>query len=155
MSLSADKDALREMAFAYAQAVDHCDGDALVKLFTVDGMVCGMDSDIPPFVGDEGLRQMIHQVDVSFVKTMHNVFNQTFVIAVGSLAATGETTCIASHIIAEADGTWQVMDMAIRYHNDFTREPNGWKYRRRRLDVQWIETRPVKKMRPDMLENKA
>lgn len=145
------REELRELAFRYALAVDGCDADALLDLFTADGSVGGMDASVPSFEGPDDLRLMIAQVDKSFNRTMHNVYNQTFEIEAGADVASGETYCLASHIIEGADGTWQILDMAIRYKNDYLYVGDRWKFRRRRLDVQWIETRPVQRFTPDML----
>jgi SnoaL-like domain len=151
MSLIDTREALRELAFRYALAVDDCDAEALLHLFTADGSVSGTDDSIPAFKGEADLRLMIRQVDTSFNRTMHNVYNQTFEIVADGLSATGETYCLASHIIETADGSWQILEMAIRYKNDYAHEDGRWKFRRRRLDVQWIETRVAQKFTPDML----
>ncbi len=142
--------ALTDLAYRYAQAVDRCDAAALVELFTADGRIGGMDDTVPAFSGHDGLRQMVKQVDTSFLKTMHNVFNQTFERTQDE-RATGETYCVASHVIAKSDGSWDLLDMAIRYHNDYEREQGVWKFSRRRLEVEWIETRPVAPMDPAFL----
>jgi SnoaL-like domain len=140
------REELRELAFRYALAVDDRDADGLLALFTVDGSVGGMDRSIPSFKGATALRQMIRQVETSFNRTMHNVYNQTFEIGSGAAVASGETYCLASHIIETPDGSWQILEMAIRYKNEF---------KRRRLDVQWIETRPAQKFTPDMLSKES
>lgn len=151
MTLIEAREELRELAFRYALAVDGCDADALIDLFTADGSVGGMDASVPSFQGSADLRLMIAQVDASFDRTMHNVYNQVFEIEPGASTASGETYCLASHIIDAPDGTWQILEMAIRYKNDYVHEDSRWKFRRRRLDVQWIETRPAQRFTPDMI----
>ena len=151
MTLIETREELRELAFRYALAVDGCDADALIDLFTADGSVGGMDASVPSFEGPADLRLMIAQVDASFNRTMHNVYNQVFEIEPGASMASGETYCLASHIIETPDGAWQILEMAIRYKNDYAHEDGRWKFRRRRLDVQWIETRPAQRFTPDMI----
>lgn len=151
MTLLETREELRELAFRYAQAVDGCDADGLLTLFTPNGSVGGMDATVPAFQGPDDLRLMIAQVKASFVKTMHNVFNQTFEIEPDTAIATGETYCVASHVMDDMNGGWNLLDMAIRYHNDYTRTAGGWKFARRRLQVEWVETRPVEKFSPEML----
>ena len=151
MTLIETREELRELAFRYALAVDGCDADALIGLFTADGSVGGMDTSVPSFEGPEDLRLMIAQVDASFDRTMHNVYNQVFEVEPGASTASGETYCLASHIIETPDGAWQILEMAIRYKNDYVHEDGRWKFRRRRLDVQWIETRPAQRFTPDMI----
>ncbi len=151
MSLIETREELRELALRYALAVDGCDAGGLLQLFTPDGSVGGMDESVPSFEGEADLRLMIHQVDASFNRTMHNVYNQTFEIEAGAPTASGETYCLASHIIEGADGGWQILDMAIRYKNDYVHQEGRWKFKRRRLDVQWIETRAAQKFTADMI----
>ena len=151
MSMIDTREELRELALRYALAVDDCDADGLLLLFTADGSVGGMDQSMPSFEGEGDLRAMIRQVDTSFKRTMHNVYNQTFELEPGTTIASGETYCLASHIIEAVDGSWQILEMAIRYKNDYACEDGRWKFKRRRLDVQWIETRAAQKFTPDML----
>jgi ketosteroid isomerase-like protein len=145
------REELRELALRYALAVDGRDADGLLALFTADGSVGGLDRSVPAFAGEAGLRQMIRQVEASFNRTMHNVYNQTFEIESGAVIASGETYCLASHIIEAADGSWQILEMAIRYKNDYRLDAGRWKFAQRRLDVQWVETRAAQKFTPDML----
>lgn len=151
MSLIETREELRELALRYALAVDGCDADGLLQLFTADGSVGGMDQSVPSFTGEADLRLMIRQVETSFNRTMHNVYNQTFEIEPGAMIARGETYCLASHIIEAEGGNWQILEMAIRYHNEYANEQGRWKFTRRRLDVQWIETRDAQQFTPDML----
>ncbi len=141
---------LHDLAFHYALAVDSLDGDRLASLFCNNGIVRGFGENPISYVGDVGLRRMIAQVGEAFQKTMHNVFNQTFDRnAAGDL--TGHTTCVASHILhGEA---WTLLDMAIRYHNRYVQDGGVWKFSERRLEVVWVETRPVQKFTPAMMDN--
>lgn len=140
---------LHDLAFRYALAVDTLDAGALLALFTPDGAVRGFGANPIEFCGEAGLRQMIDQVGMAFQRTMHNVFNQTFDRdEAGSV--TGQTTCIASHILHGED--WTLMDMALRYHNRYAQEGGVWKFFERRLEVVWVETRPVQKFSPAMMD---
>jgi ketosteroid isomerase-like protein len=145
-----DREALRQLAYDYAACVDRCDADGLIALFTADGLVGASDTSVPAFAGEAGLRTMIGQVDQMFVKTMHNVFNHTFA-EVGADEAHGETTCIASHVLDDGEGGWQVLDMALRYANRYRRTAEGWRFAERRLTVEWVETRPVQRFDPQGL----
>ena len=144
------REALRQLAYDYAACVDRCDADGLVALFTFDGLVGASDTAVPAFSGEAGLRRMVAQVDEMFVKTMHNVFNHTFA-EIGAEQARGETTCIAGHVIAGEDGSWQVLDMALRYANRYRRTDDGWRFAERRLTVEWVETRPAQRFDPQGL----
>ena len=143
----ADREALRQLAYDYARCVDRCDADGLLRLFTADGLVGASDTSVAAFAGEAGLRRMIAQVGEAFVKTMHNVFNHTFESIDGDTAR-GETTCLASHILDDGAGGWRVLDMALRYANTYAREDGGWRFRARRLTVEWTETRGIDKFDP-------
>lgn len=151
---AADREELRQLAWDYAACVDRGDAEGLVRLFTDDGLVGSSDRGVPAFAGHDGLRQMIAQVGTAFVKTMHNVFNHTFGAIEGD-SASGETTCIAGHIIDDGDGGWKVFDMALRYANRYARVDGQWRFAERRLTVEWVETRPVERFDPAGLAMRA
>ncbi|MFM2410980.1 MAG: hypothetical protein RL481_1808 [Pseudomonadota bacterium] len=140
---------LHDLAFRYALAVDTLDADMLASVFVDEGAVRGFGENPIEFVGVKGLARMVAQVDAAFQKTMHNVFNQTFERASDGMI-TGQTTCIASHI-TRGDG-WNLLDMAIRYHNRYADEDGAWKFAERRLEVLWVETRPVQKFTAAMMD---
>ncbi len=140
---------LHDLAFRYALGVDTRDAGMLASAFTRDGAVRGFGENPIEYVGADGLSQMVAQVDSAFQKTMHNVFNQTFERAADG-AVTGQTTCIASHILPSDE--WVLLDMAIRYHNRYAQEEGVWKFAERRLEVVWVETRPVQKFTAAMMD---
>ena len=139
---------VHDLAFRYAQAVDRRDAGKLLSVFTADGAVMGYGENPISFRGEAGLRDMTDKLS-AFRMTMHNVFNQTFEMdSDGKL--TGETYCIASHILPGE--SWRVMDMAIRYHNSYRQENGGWRFFERRLEVLWVETRAVSPFVPSMMK---
>jgi SnoaL-like domain len=141
---------LHDLAFRYALAVDNCDGDMLIDLFTAEGAVLGYGENPISFRGRDGLAQMIVQVDTAFQRTMHNVYNQTFERdSTGQVA--GLSYCIASHILPGED--WSLLDMAIRYHNRYAQEGSVWKFSQRRLEILWVETRPVQRFSAAMMDS--
>lgn len=149
-----DREALRQLAYDYAACVDRCDAEALLRLFAPKGLVGASDRSVPAFVGASGLRAMIRQVDATFVKTMHNVFNHTFGPIEGQTAS-GETTCIASHVLDDGTGGWKVLDMALRYANRYQRIDGAWRFAERRLTCEWVETRPIERLDPAGLAMKS
>ena len=134
---------LRDLAVRYVLAVDTRDADALADVFTADGVIGGWGSDDVRYAGADGFRRMIDQVAVTFGRTMHNVFNQTFQRVDG--AVSGLTYGVASHILP-GDGT-DLVDFAMRYHDRYVEEGGRWKFRERRLEVVWIEQHKV--LRPE------
>lgn len=137
-------DALRRLGLCYARAIDRCDADLLLSIFTADGSVGNLDAADPDFIGHAALRSMVAQVDAMFIKTLHKVHNQLIDRIDGDLAS-GETYCTACHIMPVPTGGWQVLDMAIRYHDRYRSEGGTWKFASRSLEVEWVETRPVQK----------
>lgn len=140
---------LHDLAFRYALAVDTLDPAMLASVFTHDGAVRGYGENPIEFVGAQGLARMIAQVDAAFQKTMHNVFNQTFEHSLDG-AVIGQTNCIASHVLRGEQ--WSLLDMAIRYHNRYLLDDGLWKFIERRLEVLWVETRPVSKFSAAMMD---
>lgn len=140
---------LHDLAFRYALAVDMLDPTMLASVFTDDGVVRGYGENPIEFVGAQGLARMIAQVDAAFQKTMHNVFNQTFQYSQDG-SVVGQTNCVASHILRGEE--WSLLDMAIRYHNLYFQDGGKWKFAERRLEVLWVETRPVKKFSAAMMD---
>lgn len=132
---------MKQLGLLYARAVDRCDVDLLLRLFTQDGSVGNTDATDPDFVGHDALRLMVAQVDAMFIKTLHKVHNQ--LVEVAGDIATGETYCTASHVLPAPGGGWQVFDMAIRYHDAYRIEDGAWRFSARRLEVEWVEIRPV------------
>ena len=139
---------LHDLAFRYAQAVDRRDADKLVSVFTDDGAVMGFGENPISFRGEAGLCDMTEKLS-AFRMTMHKVFNQTFEKD-GSGNITGETYCVASHILPGKD--WRVMDMAIRYHNSYRHLETGWRFYERRLEVLWVETRAASPFTSSMMK---
>lgn len=137
-------DAMKALGLRYARAIDACDADLLLSIFTVDGSVGNTDAADPDFIGHAALRLMVGQVDAMFIKTLHKVHNQ-LIDHDGGDSASGETYCTASHVLPGKDGGWQVLDMAIRYQDAYRIEAGDWKFASRRLAVEWVEIRPVMK----------
>jgi hypothetical protein len=141
--------ALHDLAFRYALAVDNCDAEMLLTTFATGGAVLGYGENPIAFRAEAGLRQMIMLVDSGFQRTMHTVCNQTFERNAAGVV-TGITYCTASHILPGDD--WNLLDMAIRYHNHYAQEDGVWKFAERRLEVIWVETRPVQNFTAAMMD---
>jgi uncharacterized protein (TIGR02246 family) len=129
-----DENALLELAYRYAQAVDRRDGDALASVFTEDGIIARPGS---VWQGHEKLRGIIARLNTLYGSTLHTVRNQTAVI--DGDTAQAETYCVAMHILNSADEKRTRMDMGIRYQDSFVRQDGGWRFARRELIVDWVE----------------
>jgi uncharacterized protein (TIGR02246 family) len=130
----ADENALLQLAHRYAQAVDRRNADALVSLFTEDGIIERPGS---LWQGHEKLRGIIARLNTLYGSTFHTVRNQTTVI--DGATAQGETYSVAMHILNSADKKRTRMDMGIRYQDSFVRQDGVWLFAKRELIVDWIE----------------
>ena len=130
----ADEQALLQLAYRYAQAVDRRDADALVSVFAEDGIIARPGS---VWQGHEKLRGIIARLNTLYGATFHTVRNQTAVI--DGDTAQGETYCVAMHILNSADDRQTRMDMGIRYQDSFVRQDGLWRFARRELIVDWVE----------------
>jgi uncharacterized protein (TIGR02246 family) len=131
----ADEQALLHLANRYAQAVDRRDADALVSAFTEDGIIERPGS---VWQGHEKLRGIIARLNTLYGSTFHTVRNQTAVI--DGDTAQAETYCVGMHILNSTDGKRMRMDMGIRYQDSFVRQDGVWRFARRELIVDWVET---------------
>ena len=75
--------------------------------------------------------------------TSHGLAQSTIDIDAGGASATSETYCVAHHLTDHDDGSVSDRVMFIRYLDDWTNTPDGWALQRRRLAVDWIDTRAV------------
>ena len=133
-SAIADEQALLQLAYRYAQAVDRRDADALVSVFTEDGIIARPGS---VWQGHEKLRGIIARLDTLYGTTFHTVRNQTATI--DGDTAQAETYCVAMHILNSTGEKRTRMDMGIRYQDSFVRQDGVWRFARRELIVDWIE----------------
>ena len=130
----ADETALLQLAYRYAQAVDRRDADALVSVFTEDGIIARPGS---VWQGHEKLRGIIVRLNTMYGATLHTVRNQTTTI--DGDGAEGETYCVAMHILKTDDGKRTRMDMGIRYQDRFVRQDGIWRFAKRELLVDWVK----------------
>ncbi|MFC0541461.1 nuclear transport factor 2 family protein [Kutzneria chonburiensis] len=141
---AADRLAIRELVDAYAHCADRRDAAGQQALFTVDTrFLVFMDrtDDRPTqeLHGRDSLAPVFANLNTYDVTTH---FNGQSTIAVHGDRATGESYCIAHHL-CEVDGRRMLMKAAIRYLDEFARQPDGrWLFAERRLMVDWTETRP-------------
>jgi SnoaL-like domain len=138
---------LRDLTYRYAWAVDRRDADAFIALFTADGAVRGHGENPIDYAGPERLTALIADLGM-FERTMHNVFNQLFERSDDG-EVTGLTYCIASHMLPGEEP--RMLDMAIWYHDRYAEEAGTWKFAERRLEVLWVENRPVKRFAASMM----
>ena len=133
----ADRLALRELACAYARAVDRRDWALARTLFTDDAVLKGTRFEL---VGVENVVRGLATVE-RYRATFHAVHNQTFTF--DGDEASGETYCVANHLL-ERDGQPRKLDWGIRYQDRCRRGNDGsWRFARRELIVDWEQESPL------------
>jgi hypothetical protein len=139
----ADRLAIRELVDAYAHCADRRDADGQKSLFTEDThFVVYMDGQgsEPTQVldGREALVPVFDDLN-RYQATMH--FNGQSTIALDRDRATGETYCIAHHLLMQ-DGERKLMVAWLRYGDTFVKVDGSWLFAERNLYVDWTDTRP-------------
>jgi ketosteroid isomerase-like protein len=127
----ADRLAIRDLAYAYARAVDRRDWALARTLFTEDAVLVSARFEL---VGVERILRGLRTVE-RYRATFHAVHNQSF--AIDGDEASGETYCVANHLF-ERDGQARKLDWGIRYQDRCRRGADGaWRFTRRELIVDW------------------
>jgi SnoaL-like domain len=131
---------LLRLAFLYAKAMDRHDAPLLEQVMAPDVVIEG-----PGFVqtGFDEARRSPAMLRDMYLLTQHVVHNQT--VTIDGDTAEGETYCTASHVHRPQGDTDRTTALvwSLRYQDRFVRTPAGWRFARRKLIVDWSETRPV------------
>jgi ketosteroid isomerase-like protein len=141
---SADRLAIRELVDSYAHCADRRDAKGQMALFTVDAhFVVYMDaaSSVPSqeLHGRESLASVFENLN-TYRATTH--FNGQSTISLSGARATGESYCLAHHVL-ERDDKRSLMIAAIRYIDSFEQLDGVWYFAERVLFVDWMETREL------------
>jgi hypothetical protein len=142
---AADRLAIRELIDSYAHCADRRDAAGQKALFTPDThFVVYMDAESAEpsqnLHGRDSLTPVFENLN-TYQATMH--FNgQSTITVTGSSAATGESYCLAHHVMA-VGGERSLMIAAIRYLDAFLKIDRRWYFSERKLLVDWTETRQL------------
>ncbi|HUD93570.1 nuclear transport factor 2 family protein [Sphingobium sp.] len=135
LSSMLDRDLLLQTAELYACGADRRDKALWRTVLAEDCVIEG------PGFASRGLDNCLSAIDTltqMFRATQHRVHQQVAVI--DGDRATGETYCIAEHLLHDQDS---VLVWTIRYQDEWRREATGWCFTRRQLILDWTETRAV------------
>lgn len=146
-----DRVALADLAARYALYVDRREFGSLAGLFTEDAVLALPD---PPkalepvleYSGRGEIREAIARVEF-FSVTSHFLGGQVIDPGPGPGTAVGWVNCAAHHIFAGEDGPPTDLVWHVRYADDYRREGDAWRFARRALHIDWIETKPVRRAR--------
>ena len=139
---SVDRLGIRELIDAYAHCADRRDARGQMALFTEDTefqVFMNSRAPDPSYVlhGREALAPVFADLN-QYQATTH--FNGQSTIKLNGHKATGESYCIAHHLTV-GDDKCTLMLASIRYLDDFAKVEGAWRFARRKLMVDWTETR--------------
>ena len=140
----ADRLAIRELVDAYAHCADRRDAAGQMALFTEDThfvvyMDATRDEPSQELHGREALAPVFDNLN-AYAATTH--FNGQSTVVLDGDRATGESYCLAHHLSVDGDGRRTMMVASLRYLDEFVKQNGVWAFARRRLMVDWTETRP-------------
>jgi hypothetical protein len=149
---AADRAQLAALVHRYGHYADRRDFTALVALFTDDAVLVLPD---PParlepvriFAGREEISgSMWPLLDVPV--TLHGLLGLVFEGDDDGDAATGSIAAVAHHLSDRLDGTTSDLVWHLHYADTYRRvADDGWLIAKRCLQIDWIETRPVRRRR--------
>lgn len=135
---------LTRLVYRYAAAVDACDVDALLDVFTRDGRLRSYHPDADePFADVVGHEQLAHvppMMRAMFHRTAHQMTNP--LVEVDGSSATGTVLCTARHLRAAPDDH-SALVVVIRYEDEYARDDGVWRIADRRIRFLWSEQHPV------------
>jgi hypothetical protein len=142
--------ALSDLVHRYAAGVDDRRFEEVVELFADDATLSVPD---PPASldpanthrGHDEIRQAVEAVAVA-ARTQHAIVGEVYTET--KAGARGRISCIAHHWSHRDE---HIVDMAwhIRYDDEYVRTAAGWRFGSRTLTIDAIETRPVRRLRPE------
>ncbi len=148
----ADRLAVADLVHLYAAAVDDRRFGDAIELFaeTAELRLPDPPRELEPVIVKRGwpgvgeAMEALRAVD----RTEHAIVGEVYVDAPEPGYALGRITCIAHHWTRSAE---QVMDVVwhARYDDEYLRTPAGWRIHGRRLTINAIETRPVRRLRDE------
>jgi hypothetical protein len=152
MTLSADdRTALSDLAHRYAANVDDRQFDFAAKLFTATAELAVPEPPaslvpIRTHRGQEAIAEAVAAV-AAVARTEHAIVGEVYDDGARPGAARGRIACIAHHWSQRGD---EVVDAVwhLRYDDDYELTDAGWRFSRRALTINAIETRPVRRLLP-------
>jgi ketosteroid isomerase-like protein len=143
--------ALDDLVATYALSVDDREFDTLAALFTEDAELALPD---PPrrldavhtHRGRDAVLRAVTAV-AAVPRTLHLLGGQVYRPGPAPDLVLGRIAGSAHHLTPGPDGTTDLV-WQLRYTDTYRRAGGGWLIARRAVDIQWIETRPVRKVLP-------
>jgi hypothetical protein len=146
----ADRLAVADLVHLYAAAVDDRRFADVAELFTETAELRLPDPPraLEPVVvkrGKPGIGEAMEALR-AVERTEHAIVGEVYAEGPESGYALGRITCVAHHWTRSAE---QVTDVVwhLRYDDEYLRTPAGWRIHGRRLTINAIETRPIRRLR--------
>lgn len=137
MSISVeDHIAIQRLMYRYARCADNKDYGGFADVFCDDAVFDFAGVEVTPCTA---IQAMMHVLD-KYDSTLHQVHNTLYEVEEDT--ATGETYCIASHLLNDL-GHKKKIDMGIIYQDRLQRTPVGWRIVLRHFRLLWTQTTPV------------
>lgn len=141
-----DRREIRELVDNYAVLVDSKDYEGVARLFLPEGCLVAPD---PParltptraLQGRAAIKRELSQLD-AFSLTFHGVVGQ-LTTSDGDGSATGQVNAVAHHVRLGGRGA-QDLVWHLRYHDQYARTVDGWRFANREITIELIDSRPVK-----------
>jgi hypothetical protein len=147
----AERAALADLVHRYAAGVDERQFDVVTGLFTETAELVLPDAPVelnPVRLhrGHSAVGAAIAAVAAT-IRTQHGIVGEVYDAGPRSDQARGRIACIAHHWTQHDD---QLTDVVwhLRYDDDYLRTDAGWRFARRALTLNAIETRPMRRVRP-------
>jgi hypothetical protein len=120
----------------YCHGVDRCDLPVLKSAFWPDAVCNYSDQDIDAMTWAENCVAGISQME----RTLHTIGNHW--ITVDGDRATGETYCLAYHLLKGQDGVLMDMFVGGRYLDRFEKRGGEWRIKSRFYVMDWNQNAP-------------
>lgn len=152
MTLSpTDRVDLADLVARYAAYVDTGAAAAVAGLFTTTGVLVAPapPEHLGPTVqhrGHAAIAESLGQLQ-GFPVTQHMLAGHIFDEGSTQDTATGRVVCVANHLSPRDDGRIRNLVWHLHYVDGYRRLAEGWRFERREIHVNWIETREVRQWR--------
>ena len=149
-----DRLALRSLVESYALGVDQRRSADVASLFAADGVLVvpatptGLAAPVER-VGRSAIAKAMDGI-ARYDRTLHAIVGHVVGGSVGG-QATGVASCLAHHVRGLDGGGLSALVWGMHYFDDYVFVSDegelAWRFARRRLEVDWIEERPVESVR--------
>lgn len=135
-----DRQAIAEVCYRYAFALDARDWAALQTCFTADATAYYRDQN--PTHGYAAIETRIRSALAPLSSTQHLIGNVLVTLTLAGAEADSVCYLQAQHVRPGTDGG-DTFVIAGRYLDHFVRTPAGWRIAQRRLETIWTDGNPA------------